>query len=96
MKRKYEGLIVLDTRGKEDTVDTIVSKIGRDMELDGARLEQIDHLGKKKFPYGSKKLTDGYFVNYIIEADAASLRKVESKLRLNNDVHQQNFFRIEA
>jgi hypothetical protein len=35
-------------------------------------------------------------VNYIIEADAASLRKVESKLRLNNDVHQQNFFRIEA
>ena len=34
MKRKYEGLIVLDTRGKEDTVDTIVSKIGRDMELE--------------------------------------------------------------
>ena len=96
MKRKYEGLIVLDTRGKEDTVDTIVSKIGRDMELEGARLEQIDHLGKRKVPYGSKKLTEGYFVNYIIEADTASLKKVEAKLRLTNEVHQQNFFRLEA
>ena len=96
MKRKYEGLIVLDSRGKEDSVDTLVSKIGREMELEGARLEQIDHLGKKKFPYGSKKLTEGYFVNYIIEADAAALKKVEAKLRLNNDVHQQNFFRVEA
>ena len=48
MKRKYEGLIVLNTRGKEDTVDTLVSKLGREMELEGATLDQIDHLGKKK------------------------------------------------
>lgn len=93
MKRKYEGLIVLNTRGKEDTVDAIVSKLGREMELEGATLEQIDHLGKKKFPYGSKKLTEGYFVNYQIQAVPAVLEKVKAKLRLNADVHQQNFLR---
>jgi len=93
MKRKYEGLIVLNTRGKEETVDNIVSKIGREMELDGAKLDQIDHLGKKTFPYGSKKLTDGYFVSYQIQAEPATLDKVKARLRLNPDVHQQDFLR---
>jgi small subunit ribosomal protein S6 len=93
MKRKYEGLIVLDTRGKDETVDNIVSKIGREMELDGAKLDQIDHLGKKTFPYGSKKLNDGYFVSYQIQAEPATLEKVKARLRLNPDVHQQNFLR---
>ena len=96
MKRKYEGLIVLNTRGKEETVDALVSKLGRDMELEGATLEQIDHLGKRKFPYGSKKLTEGYFVNYQITADAATLEKVKSKLSLNLDVHQQYYQRLNA
>ncbi len=95
MKRKYEGVIVLNTRGKEDTVDTIVSKIGRDMELEGVTLEQIDQMGKKKFPYGSKKLVEGYFVNYQIQAEPAVLDKVKSKLRLHPDVHQQTFLRID-
>ena len=96
MNRKYEGLIVLNTRGKEETVDTIVSKLGREMELEGATLDQIDHIGKRKFPYGSKKLTEGYFVNYHIQAAPAVLDKVKAKLRLNPDVHQQNFLRLDA
>ena len=96
MKRKYEGVIVLNTRGKDDTVDGIVSKIGRDMELEGVTLEQIDQMGKKKFPYGSKKLVEGYFVNYHIQATPEVLDKVKGKLRLHPDVHQQTFLRIEA
>jgi small subunit ribosomal protein S6 len=96
MKRKYEGLIVLNTKGKEDTVDSLVSKLGREMELEGATLEQIDHLGKKKFPYGSKKLIEGYYVNYQLSADAATLEKVKNRLRLNTDVHQQYYQRLSA
>jgi small subunit ribosomal protein S6 len=93
MNRKYQGIIVLNTRGKEDGVDTLVSKLGREMELDGAKLDQIDHLGKKTFPYGSKKLTEGYFVNFQIQATPAVLDKVKAKLRLHPDVHQQDFLR---
>lgn len=91
MNRKYQGIIVLNTRGKEDGVDATVSKIGREMELDGAKLDQIDHLGKKKFPYGSKKLTEGYYVNFQIQASPATLEKVKAKLRLHPEVHQQDF-----
>lgn len=94
MKRKYEGLIVLNTKGKDDTVDTIVSKLGREMELEGITLEQIDHLGKKKFPYGSKKLDEGYYVNYLFSSEPDVVEKIKAKLRLNTDVHQQHYQRL--
>jgi small subunit ribosomal protein S6 len=71
----------------------MVSKLGREMELEGATLQQIDHLGKRKFPYGSRNLTEGYFVNYQIEATPPVLEKLKARLRLNPDVHQQNFLR---
>lgn len=96
MKRKYEGLIVLNTRGIGETVDAVVSRLGREMELEGATLEQIDHIGKRKFPYGSRKLDEGYYVNYHLEADPVVLDKVRSKLRLVPEVHQQHFQRREA
>ncbi|MDB6071528.1 MAG: ribosomal protein [Verrucomicrobiales bacterium] len=94
MKRKYEGLIVLNTKGKEETVDALVSKLGREFELEGITLEQIDHLGKKTFPYGSKKLTEGYYVTYHLQAEPAALASVQAKLKLNADVHQQHYQRL--
>ncbi len=96
MKRKYEGLIVFNTRGKDDAVDTMVSKLGREMELDGAKLEQIDKIGKRRFPYGSKGEAEGYYVCYHLEAEAGTLDKVRAKLRLNEDVHQQYFQKVGA
>ena len=54
MNRKYEALIVLDTKGKEETVDSLVSTISKDMEKSGLKLEQIDNMGKRKFPFNPR------------------------------------------
>ena len=32
MSRKYEGLVVLDTKGKEGSVDEFVSEVGKVIE----------------------------------------------------------------
>ncbi len=93
MKRKYEAMIVLDMKGKEETVEQLVSGIGREMEKSGAKLEQIDHLGKRKFPYNPRHVESGYFVNFQIEADNASLDAVRAKLKLNDNVYQQYYQR---
>ena len=36
MDRKYEGLIVLNTKGKEDSVDELVGAVAKEMEAEGA------------------------------------------------------------
>ena len=45
MNRKYESLIVLNTKGKEDSVDELVGAVAKEMEEEGAKLDQIPRQG---------------------------------------------------
>lgn len=91
MNRKYEGIIVLNTRGKEDGVDDMVSGISKKMEEEGAKLEQIDRLGKKEFAYNARHLAHGYYVNIQFDAAPEALPKIREFLKRNEDVHLQYF-----
>lgn len=94
MKRKYEGVIVLDVRGKEEAIDEMVSGIGQEIEGTGAKLEQIDQLGKKEFAYNARHLAEGFYVNYMFEAEADGLDKVRAKLDSNDVVVLQHYQKI--
>ena len=94
MKRKYEALIVLDTTGKEETIEQLVSGVSREIEKAGAKLEQIDQLGRRKFPFNPRHVESGYFVNIQFEADNAALDTMRAKLKLNDNVYQQYYQRL--
>ncbi|NOY00945.1 MAG: 30S ribosomal protein S6 [Verrucomicrobia bacterium] len=91
MKRKYEGIIVLNTQGKEDGVDEMISGISKKMEGEGATLEQIDKVGKKEFAYNARHLSHGYYVNIQFDAEPANLPKIRDFLKRDEDVHLQYF-----
>ncbi|MES2597550.1 MAG: 30S ribosomal protein S6 [Verrucomicrobiota bacterium] len=93
MKRNYQALIVLDLKGKEESVDTLISNIGKDFEKAGAKLEQIDQLGKRTFPYSPRHVTSGFFVKYHVSAESSVLDAVRGKLKLNESVYQQYYQR---
>ena len=91
MSRKYEAMIVLDLKGKEDTVDTLVSQLTREFEQNGAKLQQVDNLGKRKFPYAPRHVESGYFVNFLFDSEPAALDALKAKLKLNNNIYMQYF-----
>jgi len=93
MKRKYEGLIVLDTQGKDEAVDSIVNKVGQEIEAEGAKLSEVDQLGKRDFPFAPKGVTGGFFVNYHFEAEPDVIKKIDERLKLNTVVYQQHYLR---
>ena len=93
MKRKYEAMIVFDTKGKEEGIDTLVSSVSKEMEKAGARLEQIDNLGKRQFPFNPRHVEAGTFVNIQFEAESAVVDAIQAKLRLNENVYQQFYLR---
>jgi len=96
MSNKYELTIVLDTRGKEDSIDKILGQIGKEIESEGARLEQIDQLGRKKFAYTPRKLDEGFYANFHFEAEPATIEKVRNRLKLNHDVFLQHLLKKSA
>lgn len=96
MKRKYEAMIVLDTKGKEEGIDSLVSTVSREMEKAGAKLEQIDNLGKRQFPFNPRHVEAGHFVNIHFEADSPVLDTIQARLKLNENVYQQYYQRAQA
>jgi len=93
MSRKYEAMIVLDMKGKEDNVETLVSTISREFESNGAKLEQVDNMGKRKFPFAPNHVDSGYFISFLFESEPSSLDAIQTKLKLNDNIYQQYFQR---
>jgi len=94
MSRKYEGLIVLNTQGQEDSVNDLVKAVATEMEASGAKMDEIQQLGHKKFAYNARQIDGGHYVNYIFEAEAEAIEKIQAKLSLNEGIYLQHYQRL--
>jgi len=93
--KKYEAMIVLDTKGKEESVDQLVTTVTKELEKAGAKLEQVDNLGKRKFPFNPRHVEAGYFVNIQFQAEPTALDSARAKLKLNDSIYQQ-YYQVRA
>ncbi len=94
MSRKYEGLIILNTQGTETKIDDLVSAVAREMEEEGAKLDEIKQVGRRTFAYNARKLDGGHYVNYVFEGEADLVAKIQTRLQLNPTVYLQHFQRL--
>jgi len=94
MNRKYEGMIVLNSQGVDSSIDDLVSTVSKELEEEGAKLDEIKQLGRKTFAYNARKLDGGHYVNYVFEANGDVIRKIQERLKLNNSVHLQHYQRL--
>lgn len=93
MKRTYEAMIVIDTKGKEEGIDQIINQVSREMEKAGAKLEQIDNLGKRNLPYSPRHVTAAHFVTVQFQAESPTVSAIEARLKLNENIYQQYYQR---
>ena len=96
MKNRYEGLLVLDTQGKEETVKDLIERIEKDFKKEGASVEQVQKMEKRDFSYAAGALTSGYFVNFVFNAEPAVLAKLRSKFELDPEVYRQHYQKLRA
>jgi len=94
MKHRYEALLVLDTKGKEDSANEIISRLEADFKTDGASVENIQRMDNRSFSYAAGKLESGYYVNFIFSAEPETIEKLRSRLRLDADVYRQHYQRL--
>jgi len=94
MKRNYEGVIVLNTKGKDESVDTMVSTVNKELEGFGAELNEVEQLGRKEFVYNARHLEAGFYVNYKFSAEPSAIDEIRAKLKLNGDVFLQHYQRV--
>jgi small subunit ribosomal protein S6 len=94
--KRYEALLALDTRGKEDTAKETIERLEKVIAAEGAVIEQVQRLEKRELSYETHHTKSAYFVNFIFEADPAVIDKLQKKLKLEDDVMLQNYLQLPA
>ncbi|MGJ8723042.1 MAG: 30S ribosomal protein S6 [Roseibacillus sp.] len=85
---------MLNTKGNDKGVDDLVSNVGKEMEAAGAKLDEIQQLGRRQFAYNARDLDGGHYVNYVFEASPEVILKIQERLKLNDVVHLQHYQRL--
>lgn len=96
MKNRYEALLALNTKGKEESVKETVERVEKVFAAEGASIEQVQRLERRDFSYPREHLKSAYFVNVIFAAEASLIEKLQAKLKLDDDVVLQNYLKLPA
>jgi ribosomal protein S6 len=85
--KKYEGLFVLNTAGREENVKDIIDKISEEITRLGGTIETVQKMDKRPFARVTKKhLSSGFYVNFIFEIKPESIAPLRNRFALSEDV----------
>ena len=90
--KRYEGLFILDTAGKEEGIKDTIDKISAEITSAGGKVETVQKMDKKPFSrVANKKHNAGFYVNVIFESQPATLDQLKHKFAMNNEVFRVMF-----
>ena len=92
--KRYEGLFILNTAGKEDSVKEMVDKISADIISVGGKVETVQKMDKRPFAYAAGALDAGFYVNFVFHADPQLITKLRAKFKLDPEVYRQSYLKL--
>ena len=90
--KRYEGLFILNTSGKEEGVKDALDKISADIGTAGGKVETVQKMERKAFArIADKKHIAGFYANIIFSGTPAIIAQLHSKFSLNEEVFRVLF-----
>ena len=96
MKNRYEGLLILNVKGSEDSAKDIIDRLEGEFKKEGAEVEQVQKMDRRNFTYAAGALSSGYYVNVIFQSEPAAIERLRAKFRLDDDVYRQQYLKLRA
>jgi small subunit ribosomal protein S6 len=90
--KKYEGLFILNTAGKEEGLKEAIDKISAEITAVGGRVETVQKMDKRAFSrVADKKVNSGFYVNFIFDSPPASISQLQHRFVLSEDIFRVLF-----
>lgn len=90
--KRYEGLFILNTAGKEEGVKDVIDHISADITSLGGKVETVQKMDKRQFTRtANRKYQSGFYVNIIFQSEPTAITSLRGKFRLNEDVFRVVF-----
>jgi ribosomal protein S6 len=95
--KRYEGLFILDTAGKEEGLKDSIDKISAEITSAGGKVETVQKMDKRNFSrVANKKHTAGFYVNVIFESNPSALDQLKHRFAMNDEVFRVLFTSVPA
>lgn len=90
--KRYEGLFILETAGKEEGVKEAIDKISSEITSAGGKIETVQKMDKKNFSrVADKKHSAGFYLNIIFESEPKAISQLKTRFALNDEVFRVMF-----
>ena len=90
--KRYEGLFILETAGKEEGIKDSIDKISAEITSLGAKVETVQKMEKRSFSrVANKKHSAGFYVNIIFESSPAILDQLKHRFAMNSEIFRVLF-----
>ncbi len=90
--KRYEGLFILETAGKEEGIKDTIDKISAEITSLGGKVETVQKMDKKSFSrVADKKHSAGFYVNIIFESQPSLIEQLKRRFAMNQDVFRVLF-----
>ena len=90
--KRYEGLFILNTAGKEEVVKETIDKLSTEITSAGGKVETVQKMDKRAYArVADKKHSSGFYVNVIFGCPPSVLPQLQSRFALNEDVFRVLF-----
>ena len=87
--KRYEGLFILNTAGKDEGVKEIVDKISHEIVAIGGRVETVQKMDRRAFArVADKKISSGFYVNLIFECQPSLVAQLRSRFAANEEIYR--------
>jgi ribosomal protein S6 len=90
--KRYEGLFILNTAGREEGVKDALDKISSEITAAGGKVETVQKMDRKSFArVADKKHNAGFYANVIFTGTPTTVTQLRTKLALNDEVFRVFF-----
>ena len=88
-KRNYKATFILDNRGKEDSVETIIEGVKKEIAAVQGEVTAVENIGRREFVRKTDdKFPAGVYVYINFSAPAGAPAQLHERLRLNDSVYR--------
>lgn len=85
--KRYEGLFILNTSAKEETIKDTIDKISAEISAAGGKVETVQKMDKKAFSrVADRKFTAGFYVNFVFEGVPTIVSQLHHRFTNNEDI----------
>jgi ribosomal protein S6 len=90
--KRYEGLFILNTAGKEEGIKDALDKISAEISTAGGKVETVQKMERKSFArVADKKHNAGFYANVIFAGTPSIIAQLRAKFGLSEDVFRVIF-----